>query len=192
MRHAVLAVSMVLMVVTLPMVSGLVAAQSVADPKIATLDMLRVERDALAFQDLLAKYNAANAAFDESARSSDGQLRAEAQELQQQRAVLSSEAFNQRVAEFKERERQLNEEFSSRKTSIERARLAAAEQVKSVMRQILVSLSSEYGVNLVLNSSNLNQGLGSVIMLSSDEIDITGQVVEALNAQIQSVTFQLQ
>ena len=169
-----------------------VSAQEVASPKIATINMLHVERDALAFQDLRAKYVAANQAFDESARASDSALRAEGTELQQQRAVLAPDAFNQRVAAFTERQRQLQEDFSRRKNAIEQARLVAAEQVKVEMRQIVVAISEQQGINLVLNSSNLNQGLGSVIMLSSEEIDITKLVVSQLNARIQTVNYQPQ
>lgn len=169
---------------------GVSSAQVIADPKIATLDMLRVENEALAFQDLRAKYTAATRAFEESARASEGALRAEGQELEQQRAVLSPEAFTQRVSAFTERQRQLQEEFSARKNAVEQARLVAAEQVKVQLREIIVSLSQEQGINLVLNSSNLNQGLRSIIMLSSEEIDITKRVVELLDQRITSVTYQ--
>jgi len=162
-------------------------AQSVAPVKLAVLDAPRIEQEAVAWKDLRDKFKTANDAVLAELREIQGQLQKEGQDLQQQQAILSSEAFNQRRTEYEAKVQQSNQMAQKRRQDLEKALIEARQQIFKHFRTIVVEIAEEQDINLVLDRSSGD----ATIVFASSEIEITEEIIKRLDQRISTVEFKL-
>ncbi|MEQ8441699.1 MAG: OmpH family outer membrane protein [Alphaproteobacteria bacterium] len=163
------------------------AAQSPEAPRIAVMEMGRIEREALAYQDLGGKFRQANEALLNELRAIQSSLEAESQELASQQAILAPEAFEQKRLEFEERVQQSNEQATARRQALEAALVESRNSIISVLREVMEEVANEYDLNLILDRSNSDP----TVLFTAPEIEITGQILSRLDARIQTVEFNV-
>tara|TARA_R100001163_G_C5057932_1_gene194483 strand:+ start:1063 stop:1659 length:597 start_codon:yes stop_codon:yes gene_type:complete len=160
-------------------------AQDVAAPKIAVLDVPEIERRALVWQDLRAKFKQANEATLTELRQMQASLEEDGKALQQQQAILSADAFAAKRKEFEERLQQSNKKAAERKQAMEKALAEAKGQIVTYYREIVGEIATSNGINLILDRS-----LGDpTIVLATDDIEITDIVIERLDIRVQTIEF---
>ncbi len=160
-------------------------AQDVAAPKIAVLDVPEIERRALVWQDLRAKFKQANEATLTELRQMQASLEEDGKALQQQQAILSADAFAAKRKEFEERLQQSNKKAAERKQAMEKALAEAKGQIVTYYREIVGEIATTNGINLILDRS-----LGDpTIVLATDDIEITDIVIERLDKRVQTIEF---
>ena len=160
-------------------------AQDVAAPKIAVLDVPEIERRALVWQDLRAKFKQANEATLTELRQMQASLEEDGKALQQQQAILSADAFAAKRKEFEERLQQSNKKAAERKQAMEKALAEAKGQIVTYYREIVGEIATSNGINLILDRS-----LGDpTIVLATDDIEITDIVIERLDKRVQTIEF---
>src|SRR5262245_6084654 len=97
-------------------VAGPAAAIEKMPPAIvAVVDFQNVMRQSVAFKKATDQLEKHRATFAEEIQKLESQLRAQEEDLKQQRAVLTPEAFNQRVREWQERAAGVQQQVQTRK-----------------------------------------------------------------------------
>lgn len=160
-------------------------AQTVPEAKIAVLDIQKVEKTALVWMDLQKKFRAENDAMLENLRKIQAELEAEGKDLSQQQAILAPEVFATKRAEFEEKIRHTNQVAARNKQVLEQALVEARDHIVQKVREIVVTLSDEQGLNLILD-----RAVGDpTIILARPELEITNEVIKRLDATLQTVNF---
>lgn len=162
-------------------------AQEIAPAKIAVLEMRVVERDAKVWIDLRTKFKKANDDVLAGLRKSQASLEEEGKALQQQQTILSSEAFNEKRTAFDAKVQELNKQAQERRQALEKALIEGRNEIVKAIREVVVKLAEEKGLNLIMDRSNNDP----TIVLALPEIEITKLVIERLDKKIQSVAFSV-
>jgi Skp family chaperone for outer membrane proteins len=97
MKYAIY-LTLLITALLLPLPAG---AEQAADGKIAVVDVQQVVRNSLAAKDVSAQIEKKRVAHQAEITKQEENLEKRNQELSKQRAVLSPEAFEQKVKEFK-------------------------------------------------------------------------------------------
>lgn len=160
-------------------------AQSVAPAKIAVIKMNTLERDALAWKDLRTKFQAENQKVVDELRAAQETFESERESLIQQQTILAPDAFTVKREEFEARFRNMSQQAALRKQALEQALLQSRSEIIGVIREIVVGIADEQGLNLILDASNADP----TIILSRPEIEITDIVLKALDQRLSAVSF---
>lgn len=156
--------------------------------KIAVVEMQAIQQRSLAWQDLNTKLRAAQQAVIDEFQPRQQQLEAEAQNLQQQQAILSQEAFQAKLTEFEETRRVLFEESNARQLQVQEAFANASKQIITAIREVIVQITQENGYQLILDQSSTDP----TIISASSDIVITDLVISRLDAALPTSQFVIQ
>lgn len=107
-------------------------------------------------------------------------LRDEDQKLGQERAMLDQNAFAQRRASFQEKVATFQREVEGRRRNLERAYTQAMNEIQAAVIRHTKDLATERGMNIVVYRSQ--------VFLFDPEMDITDEVLKAVNVSLPSVT----
>lgn len=162
-------------------------AQDVAPAKIGVIEMQKVEANAIAWKDLRGKYEGAKEKVLQELSSIQSGLEEEGKALQQQQAILAPDAFETKRAEFEQRLREENQRAVERRQALDQAWINGRKQIVEAIRNIVLEISEEKGLNLILDQSNSDP----TIVLAGSEIKITDAVIQRLDQKIQSVSFSV-
>ena len=132
-------------------------------------------QDSLAAKGVRLERDKYAATYQNQVKDLESKLRAEDQELSQQRGVLAPDVFQQKLAEFQ----------AQVKDKQERLDFSFQQSMQEIGNQIMVvasDVSKEKGVNAVMARNQL--------MIFDPGMDITKPVLEKLNQRLASVQFQ--
>lgn len=158
------------------------AAQTKFDapaPRIAIVDVQAIMREAVAAKS--ARTQMESIARKEQAifAEEEKQLRARDVELQQQRALLTPEVFNQRQQELQRDVGRLQQKTRSLRLTLDQGFKKTMDQIQLVLFDELRKLSSEFNLNLIISRSQ--------IVIAIDDFDITKPALKRLNKRLPSV-----
>jgi len=153
-------------------------AQSTPNAKILVVDFDRVSRESLVGQDISAQMESNRADLERYARGVQQNLGAQQQELQQQRNVISEEAFQQRLQRFQQQAQQQQSQLEQLTQEARQAMQQANSEVQRALRPIVRDIMEERGANLVLDKALVSQ--------SASGLDVTTEVIERLNEKMDS------
>jgi outer membrane protein len=160
-------------------------AQDIAPAKIAVIKMQTLEREALAWKDLRAKFQAENDKVVAELRAAQATFESEREALLQQQAILAPDAFTAKREEFEARFRNMSQQTALRQQALERALLQSRAEIIEVVREIVVGIAEAQGLNLILDASSADP----TIVLSKPEIEITDTVLRELDSRLSAVSF---
>ncbi|MBM3572052.1 MAG: OmpH family outer membrane protein, partial [Alphaproteobacteria bacterium] len=150
---------------------------------IAVLDFQNILRQAVASKKVTDQLEKQRAAFQDEIQKLENQMRAQEEELKQQRAVLAPEAFNQRVREWQERAAGVQQQVQTRKRQLDQAFNDAILRVREVLLQITQELAAEAGANLVLPKHE--------IVFVDVKLDLSKEALARLDKKLPSVTVKI-
>jgi outer membrane protein len=110
-------------------------------------------------------------------------LRAADQDLQQQRTLLSADAFNERRRTFEAQVAESQRFMAARKRQLDAGFAEGMKQVDAAMNTVLREVANERGLNLILP----RQGA----MLADKGLDITDDVKRRLDNRLKTVAIKL-
>ena len=182
MRYPLLAA---LILLTTPiMLSPAVAADPAPTPVIAVLNVEAVERGSVAWDSLREQIDGRRNTLQKEVEALQSKLEKKARAIEAQRAILSEEAFTEKVREFEQERGQLQQETNARKQALDRAYASARSQIRDALNKVVAKIADERGFNLVLNASVQSSGL----YYMRKELLIDNDVLAALNKEIKTVT----
>lgn len=153
----------------------------IAEPRIAVLDVQRIMADAIAAQGARQARNRYALALQEEVKEREAQFRAEEEQLVQQRAILSAEAFEDRIREFRRQVGAYGSEVKRRREAVDQAYLTALGELRTSMLQHLAGIMEERGMTLVLAKSQ--------VIIFDQSFDVTEEVLARVNRSTPSVEF---
>ena len=151
---------------------------------IAVIDSQRVNREAAALKNARQQLEQYRFNFQSEIAKEEEKLRAEEQEIARQRSVLAPEAFEQKRQAFQGRVVELQKRIQERSQSLEKMLNGVREQVTVQVIEILKSLATERGFNMVLDRAQVQIFIG-------DSIDITPEVLKRLDQRLPTVKVNL-
>lgn len=160
---------------------GDVRAQDETDGVVAigVVDLQRIMRESVAAQQARNEIEAKQTEYRDQISAREKELRAQQQELERQRTVLSAEAYNEREQEFLKEVEALQRQVAERNRQIEESLAYARSQVQGRALQIIAHIADERNLGLVLDKSQL--------LLVAKGLEFSDQALEQLNAELTSV-----
>ena len=157
-------------------------AVSAADLKIAVINMDKIQMDAKALQDLRKQ----RASYEEKLKSKMDQeqkaLIKEKSDIEKNQDVLSQEALQRRVADYQRRVGNLQRDLNERANAIDASyQSALATLQKKHLDPIIEGVIAKKNLSLVID------GRMARIGANVKELDVTDEVVNALNKKVSSV-----
>lgn len=159
-----------------------VRAQEEADGIIAigVVDLQKIMRESIAAQKVRTEIEAKQTEYREQISARENELRAQQQELERQRTVLSAEAYSEREQEFLKQVEALQRQVAERNRQLEESLAYARSQVQGRALQIIAQIADQKKLGLVLDKSQL--------LLVAKGLEFSDQALERLNAELTSVS----
>ncbi len=155
------------------------SAQTAPPVNVAVLDLPIILRDSTAAQGVRTQIEGHRQRFQQELAAQEQALQAEGQTLEAQRATMTPEQIQLKQQEIGQKIQQLRQQSELRRQQLEEAFNQAMDQVRQSVIQILTEIAQARGFTLVLNKST--------VLLSSNEYDITAEVLAQLNQRLPSV-----
>jgi Skp family chaperone for outer membrane proteins len=185
------------MKLTQPLVSSLIAAlimlaasQANAQfkfnsptPKIAIVDVQSIMRESLAAKSARTQMDSITARERKALAAEEKILRAQDQELQQQRAILTPEVYAERQQKLQADVGGLQRKSRNLGQALDQGLRRARDKIQLELFIELRKLMGELDLNIILRRSQ--------IVLAVDDFDITKPALERLNKRLPSVEVKL-
>lgn len=152
-------------------------------PVVAVVDMQLVSQSSEAAKSVRAQVQKAQGAYHQTVQGKNDDLRKLDQELQQQRSILSAEAFQQRQKDFEQKVAEAQRDLQDRQGKLEAAYNKAMQQVEATVAEIVGEIARESGYNMVLPKA--------AVLYATSEMDVTPDVIKRLNAKLPTVSFTI-
>lgn len=110
-------------------------------------------------------------------------LRQQEKELQEKRALLSKDAYNEEVRKFQDSVARLQQDVQSKRQSLDRAFQDAQDKLRARSMEIITNLAAERRLDLVLNRDTDTAQNRNIVLIFRQELNITQTVLEQLNEQ---------
>lgn len=147
--------------------------------KIAVVDVQQIVRNSLAAKDISAQIEKKRLAYQAEITKQEDELKKKEQELAKQRAVLSPEAFEQKMKEFKGQVAEVQRNVQQRRSELDHAYGNALSQIQKSVQGIISKLSEEKGFDIAIPTSQ--------ILFAKKELDISDDVLKRLNTELTKV-----
>ena len=157
---------------------GLALAQKSGN-SLAVVDVQSILRDSKASKSVRPQIEKLRSTYQAAVRERETKLRKSSQDLQRQRAILSSDAFAKKRRKYEAQARSAQTEFQARKRQLDSAYSAAMGKVQKSMLLATAKIANERKLDLVLPKS--------IIILSAKDLDITKEVLKRVDKNLPSV-----
>jgi len=151
-----------------------------AETKIAVLNIQEIMRGSTAAKAVREQLESKQKVYKGELDKLDEQLRKEDQELAKQRTVLSPEAFEQKVKEFRSKATEAQKEFQTKKGKLDNAFAGALDDIQKATYDIVSSIAKERGLQLVMPTSQL--------LFADPTLHVSAEVLKRLNEKLPSLT----
>lgn len=151
---------------------------------IAVINYSRAISESKAGQSVREQIDKQRAIYQVEVKAAQSKLQEVRQELEQQQAVLSPEAFQRKRQEFQLQADQLQRTAQSRKRSLDQMRAGGIREIEEALKKILSEMAKKKGYDIIMNAG---PGAGAIV-IASKELFITDQVLKELNKKLPKVT----
>ncbi|MGH6989459.1 MAG: OmpH family outer membrane protein [Stellaceae bacterium] len=159
------------------------AVQKALAPTILIVDLPAVLHDSTAGKGVQETLTRESRNYSREVARQEDSLQKMRSELERQRTVLSSNAFDVKAKQFQRHYRALDHEVQQKRLSLQHAYNSAMIQVEKKALDIIKKLAKERGANLVLAKQ--------ATILQAEGIDVTTEVVARLDKTLPSVSVSL-
>ncbi len=151
-------------------------------PVIGVVDADRVLQESLAAKGVRLEREKYVNQYQAQVKETESQLRAEDQDLSQQRSVLAPEVFAQRAQGFQQKLADFQVQVRDKQERLDFAFQQAMQEIGNAMVVVSREVAQERGINVVLARNQ--------VLIADPSMDITNAVLEKLNQRLASVVFQ--
>ena len=146
----------------------------------AVIDYQRILRDAKAARAIRDQVEARRKQYQDEIAKEEQRLHDVDRALAAQRTILAPEAFAEQRRAFENEVSAVQRMAQERRRQLDQVAAAALNEVRSAMIEVVGELADTRGFNLVLPTSGL--------LLFAPEIDLTGEVMDKLDATLPHVS----
>lgn len=162
-----------------PWAVGAAIAEPLPPAVAAVIDYQRILRDAAAARSIRDQIEARRKSYQEEISKREQQLHEEDQAFAKQRSVLTPEAFAEKRREFEQRVADVQKLVQERRRTLDNVSVAALNEVKKALIEVVTSIADERGFNIVLPTSD--------VLFFARKIDLTDEVLAKLDARLPNV-----
>jgi Skp family chaperone for outer membrane proteins len=156
----------------------------VPPPVIGVVDMALIQEQASVMKSIRDQMQKEEAGLRADLTKRENDLRAADQELQQQRTLLSADAFNERRRNFEAQVGESQRYMAARKQQLDKAFSEGMRTVDGALSAVLKEIAAERGLNLIMPR-------GALMLLADNNLDITADVKQRLDNRIRTVAIKL-
>ncbi len=150
---------------------------------IGVIDAQRILRQSKAYKSIRPQMQALKKQYEDKFRAAEGELRTSKRNIDQERAILSPEAFAQRQREFRTRVETVQRDMQGVNRLLDRAMSSGVGKIQLKAQEIIRDLAKEMKLDLILTNI--------AVAFSKPTFDITDRVLERLNKQLPSVKVEM-
>lgn len=143
---------------------------------IAVIDWQLILRDALAMKAARDQIEQQRKNFQAEITAEENKLRQAGQDLEKQRAVLSSEAYAQKQREMQRRVSEVQTRVQNRRRQLDQAFTGAANKFQETFVAVVNDMAKESGYSLVV--------LKAAVIYSVPTMDVTAKALDRLNKKL--------
>lgn len=151
---------------------------------VAVVDIQRILREAAATKMIRPQLDKLKQTYQKKFKQYEDDLRAENQALQQQRAILSPEAYAERQKAFKNRVNGMQREVQTVRRQLDQAGSAALTTVRRAFHQVTTELAKERSLQLIVRKSGL--------LYYDPNYDLTDVILKRLDKRLPEVVVDFQ
>jgi outer membrane protein len=161
----------------------LVSLTSNAAEKIAVIDFQAAVENSKTGKEFLTKLDDSHQMHHDNMQQKAEIINKEKDALQKKQSVLSPEAFEKERMQFESKVNDFQKQMQLQSNSLEKARLDGNNQLINQIEKIIEKISEKKGFILVIPSS--------ATIYVSKTIDITSDVIDHLNKDVQKIDFKV-
>lgn len=173
----------ILTALTAFILGGIAIAQEIPAAKIIVVDTRLISTNSAVAQDMNRQITQIQNDLQAEVEAKQAALRAESQEIEQQRALQPPEVFEQRNEEFRLKVSQHQQELQQKQLRLERVLIDANDQVQRVLKPILQNVLQQTGATMMIEKSN--------VMEQIPGLDVTTRVIEQLDIALPSLKIEV-
>lgn len=150
---------------------------------IAVVDVQGTLRNSDAAREIQSRINERRQAYQRQVTEEEKALRTSEQDLQQQRATLAPEDYQQRLRAFRNRVTGVQKSVQERRRALDQAFTMAMNQVRDELVAVIAEIANERGAQVVLFKEH--------IVIAEKSLDISDEALRRLNERLPSVPVEL-
>ena len=160
-------------------------AANAADLRIAVIRMDAIQTDAAALKDLRKQKENYESKLRDELTKRQKELEKEKAEIEKSQDVLSREALQRRVVDYQNKVTKLQRDLTERAQSIEASYQKALNEIQTKhLDPIIEGVIDKKNLSLVIDGRMARMGA------NSDDLDITNEVVKALDKKVSKVKME--
>lgn len=159
------------------------APKKIPTSAIAIVDVQLVMQNSEAAKGIRSQMEKVSNNLKQTIHGKEEELKKLDQDLEQQRSILSADAYQQRQRDFQQKVADAQKDVQDRRQKLDTAFGKALQQVQDAVIQIVDQIAKEQSITLVLPKSN--------VIHSAEDMDITQEVLKRLNSRLPSVSVAL-
>jgi outer membrane protein len=150
---------------------------------IGVVNMALIQEQASAMKSIRDQMQKEEGSFRTELEQREKELRTADQDLQQQRTLLSADAFAERRRKFEQQAGESQRYMAARKRQLDAAFSEGMRQVDGALAAIFKEVAAERGLNLIIPRN--------VLMLADESLDVTDDVKRRLDGRLKTVAIRL-
>jgi Skp family chaperone for outer membrane proteins len=158
----------------------LLSVPALAASSIATVNIQQVMHDSTAAKSVREQLESKQKTFQAQMSRKEDALHAEEVELKRQQAVLSPDAFDKKVKDFRIKAAAAEKEVEAKRKALINAEGSASMKIQKVLFDVVKSIAQQKGYSVVIPTPSL--------LYADPSLDITPEVLKQFNATLPSVT----
>lgn len=155
------------------------AADTAPANSFAVVDVQKVMQESTAAKDITDQIKVQNDKYKDEVAKKDSELRAADQKLNEQKSILSQQAFNEKREEFKGKLNKAQHDVQEKRAQLDASFNESIGQVQKAISEIIADIAKEKGFQIALPKIQ--------VLYSADSLDITDEVIKRLNAKLSTV-----
>jgi Skp family chaperone for outer membrane proteins len=153
-------------------------------PSIGVVDMALIQEQASVMKSIRDQMQKEEQGIRGDLTKRENDLRAADQDLQQQRSLLSADAYAEKRRNFEAQVGESQRYMAARKKQLDTAFNDGMRQVDQALNAVLREIAQERGLNLIMPR-------GALMLLADTNLDITDDVKRRLDNRLKSVAIKL-
>ncbi len=151
--------------------------------RIAVIKMVPALRTSAVWSDYERQAKALNAELVQAYSAEESQLRDEAAEIEQQRALLDPLVLQEKTSALSEKIAKMQTSYNQRKQTLDERLALARNNMQNALTEAIRTVAQDLQLDLLLNDSNAEE----VLVIYRNALDITSRVVEQLDQSMQTI-----
>ena len=152
--------------------------------KIAVVNIQGIMKDSKAAKSVRSQLESKQKAYQAQISKMEESMQKEEQELGKQRSVLSQEAFEKKVQDFRTKATKMQRDVQGKKATLDSAFEGALNDIQKVVSEIISTLAKEKGFQVAVPTSQL--------LYAEPAIDISDEVLSRLNKKLPKVSVKFE